>query len=199
MSQEATGESPDPGAGPVTDRAGITDEEERQAAEHSGSEAPGDASAELEALRREAEENRDKYLRVAAELENLRKRAERDVQRAQRYGLERLAQALLPVKDSLEAGLAAADHADADALREGKRATLRLLDSALDQAGIEELDPEGEPFDPAKHEAMTIQVSATAEPNTVVTVVQKGYALHDRLLRPARVIVAQAPEKDGRE
>jgi molecular chaperone GrpE len=154
----------------------------------------GPASNELEALREEAAEYRERYLRAAAETENVRKRAERDVENARRYGLERLAQALLPVRDSLEAGLATADKADVEALLEGKRATLRLLDAALKQVGITEVDPLGEPFDPEKHEAMTLQTSATAEPNTVLTVIQKGYAIHDRLLRPARVIVSRAAE-----
>ena len=153
----------------------------------------------MEQVQREAAEDRENYLRLAAELENLRKRGVRELENARKYGLERLAQALLPVRDSLEAGVAAADSADAaaragvEALLEGKRATLRLLDAALEQAGVVELDPEGEPFDPARHEAMTMQPSATAEPNTVLTVIQKGYSIHDRLLRPARVIVSQAP------
>ena len=155
--------------------------------------------SELEQAQREAEENRENYLRIAAELENLRKRGARELENARKYGLERLAQALLPVRDSLEAGVAAADSADAadnadvEALLEGKRATLRLLDAALEQAGVAEFDPEGEPFDPARHEAMTMEPSATVEPNTVLTVIQKGYSIHDRLVRPARVIVSQAP------
>ena len=144
-------------------------------------------------LRKQAEENQDKFIRAAAELENFRKRAGREVENARRYGLERLAQALLPIRDSLEAGLASAEQADVEALLDGEKAMLRLLDSAFEQAGIEELDPQGEPFDPAKHEAMTLAPSETVEPNTVLTVVQKGYAIHDRLLRPARVIVAQDP------
>ncbi len=155
--------------------------------------------SELERAQRKADENRENYLRIAAELENLRKRGARELENARKYGLERLAQALLPVRDSLEAGVAAADSADAEAkpdveaLLEGKRATLRLLDAALEQAGVAEFDPEGEPFDPARHEAMTMQPSDTAEPNTILTVIQKGYSIHDRLLRPARVIVSQAP------
>lgn len=166
------------------------------------SEAPGGAAAdpsELDALRAQIAEDQERLLRLAAELDNLRKRAERDVENARKYGLERLAQALLPVKDSLEAGLAAGDSADAATLLEGKRATLRLLDAALGQVGVTEVDPEGEPFDPARHEAMTTQPSATSEPNTVLSVVQKGYAIHDRLLRPARVIVSRAPEPETAE
>jgi len=149
--------------------------------------------SELEALRREIGESQDKLLRLAAELENVRRRATRDVENARKYGLERLAEALLPVRDSLEAGLAAGESADAETLLEGTQATLRLLDAALERVGVTEFDPEGEPFDPEQHEAMTLQPSATAEPNTVLTVIQKGYGIHDRLLRPARVIVASAP------
>ena len=170
-------------------------EDEREAAQ------PGDAgaatadteSAELQALRDRAEANHDRYLRAVAELENVRKRAARDVGNARRYGLERLAQALLPVRDSLEAGLASADQAAPDSLLDGKRATLRLLDAALEQAGVKELDPHGEPFDPALHEAMAVAPSPQAEPGTVLEVFQKGYSIHDRLLRPARVVVAQEP------
>jgi molecular chaperone GrpE len=146
---------------------------------------------ELEVAQQEASENLDRYLRLAAELDNLRKRSARELENARKYGLERLAQSLLPVRDSLAAGVASAENADVEVLLEGKRATLRLLDAALEQAGIIELDPEGEPFDPVRHEAMTIQPSATAEPNTILSVVQTGYVIHDRLLRPARVIVAQ--------
>jgi molecular chaperone GrpE len=148
---------------------------------------------EIELLRKQADENQDKFIRAAAELENFRKRAGREVENARRYGLERLAQGLLPIRDSLEAGLSSAEQADVEALLDGEKAMLRLLDSAFEQAGIEELDPQGEPFDPAKHEAMTLAPSKTVEPNTVLTVVQKGYAIHDRLLRPARVIVAREP------
>ena len=140
--------------------------------------------SELERAQRGAAENQENYLRIAAELQNLRKRSARELENARKYGLERLALALLPVRDSLEAGVAAAGNADAaasadlEALREGKRATLRLLDAALEQAGVAEFDPEGEPFDPARHEAMTVQESATAEPNTVLTVIQTGYSSH---------------------
>ncbi len=178
---------------------------EAQEAETDAAETEAEPLSELERALRAASESHENYLRIAAELENLRKRGARELENARKYGLERLAQALLPVRDSLEAGLAAADNADTaasadvEALREGKRATLRLLDAALEQAGVAEFDPEGEPFDPARHEAMTVQPSATAEPNTVLTVIQKGYSIHERLLRPARVIVSRDPaaEDDG--
>lgn len=162
------------------------------------SEKPEDAGlAELEALRELAAANHDRYLRAVAEIENVRKRAARDVQNARRYGLERLAQALLPVLDSLEAGLASAEQASAESLLDGKRATMRLLNAALEQVGIKELDPHGEPFDPAMHEAMAVAPSKDAEPGTVLEVFQKGYSIHDRLLRAARVIVAREPAENG--
>ena len=187
---DAEGESAEVDGQPETDEAEEAEEERVSDTEDLTSSKVGE---EIELLRKQADENQDKFMRAAAELENFRKRAGREVENARRYGLERFAQALLPIRDSLEAGLASAEQADVEALLDGGKAMLRLLDSAFEQAGIEELDPQGEPFDPAKHEAMTLAPSETVEPNTVLTVVQKGYAIHDRLLRPARVIVAQDP------
>lgn len=170
------------------------------AAEQAGADS-GDSEdaelAELQAMRELAAANHDRYLRAVAELDNVRKRAARDVEKARRYGLERLAQALLPVIDSLEAGLASAEQATAESLLDGKRATMRLMNSALEQVGIKELDPHGEPFDPALHEAMAVAPSDSAEPGTVIEVFQKGYSIHDRLLRAARVIVAGEPAEIG--
>src|SRR5690606_30724308 len=135
------------------------------------------------------EENWTKYLRAVAELDNYRKRSARELETARRYAAERLGQAVLPVRDSLEAALASAETVDVGTLLEGERATLKLLEQALESVGIREIDPAGEPFDPTKHEAMAVQPTADHAPDTVVTVIQKGYELHDRLLRPARVIV----------
>ena len=140
-----------------------------------------------------AEDNWNKYLRVVAELDNVRKRATRDVENARRYGIEGLAAELLTVADSLEMALATGSEAPAEALLEGGRATLKQLQTAMDKFGVTQISPEGEPFDPELHEAMTMQESATAEPNTVLTVVQSGYQINGRLLRPARVIVAKEP------
>jgi molecular chaperone GrpE len=164
---------------------------ERRAARPAEDAPEGDQADAVETLRREAQEHWNKYLRTAAELDNLRKRSVREVEAARKYGAERLAQALLPVHDSLEAGLAAAASADTAAILEGQRATLRLLDEALAAAGIREISPAGEAFDPTKHEALSIQPSADVAPNTVLEVVQKGYEHNDRLLRAAKVIVAQ--------
>lgn len=135
----------------------------------------------------------DQYLRSVAELENIRKRAARDVEQAHRFGLERLAQELVPVKDSLDLAVENAGKADTAALVAGQEATQRLLAKAFDKLGIDEINPVGQPFDANLHEAMVAQESATAEPGSVLAVVQRGYALNGRLLRPARVIVAKAP------
>jgi molecular chaperone GrpE len=154
--------------------------------------------AELAEARAKVDENWNLYLRAAAELENVRKRAARDVEHAHKFALENFGRELLAVVDSLEMGLAAADNADAEALREGSEATCKLLKKTLERFGISEVDPEGEPFDPEMHEAMSMMPSPNAEPGSVVQVIQKGYALNDRLLRPARVIVAaEAPQGAG--
>jgi molecular chaperone GrpE len=140
-----------------------------------------------------AKDHWEQYLRAAAELDNVRKRAQRDIEAANRYGLEKFAAELLPVRDSLELAVQNSGRADARSLREGQEATLQLLARALEKLGVTVIDPLGEPFDPARHEAMMAQPSNTAEPNSVLKVVQPGYELNGRLLRPARVIVARAP------
>lgn len=154
--------------------------------------------AEIAALKTKVDENWDNYLRAAAELENVRKRAARDVEKAHRFALERFATDLLAVSDSLEMALNAQGEASIASLQEGTEATLKLLLATMQRFGVEELDPQGEPFDPTHHEAMTMQVCEGAEPGTVVNVFQKGYALNGRLLRPARVVVAADPA-DGAE
>ena len=153
-----------------------------------------DPAAALEAAEKKASDNWDKYLRAAAEVENIRKRAARDVEHARKFALESFGRELLAVRDTLEMGIQAAESGDAASLLEGKQATLKMLASTMERFGISELDPEGEPFDPEFHEAMTMQPSDEAEPGSVLTVVQKGYALNGRLLRPAMVIVAREPE-----
>ena len=135
----------------------------------------------------------DQYLRAVAELDNVRKRAQRDIESANRYGLEKFVGELIPVKDSLELALENRQGVDAKTLVEGNEATLRLLAKAFEKLGISELDPLGERFDPERHEAMMAQESRTAEPDSVLQVVQRGYELNGRVLRPARVIVAKAP------
>ena len=151
-------------------------------------------ACELEAARERAEEHWEAVLRARAELENVRKRAERDVAGAHRYAVEGLVNALLPVKDSLELGIAAAaadDDVELDNVREGMDLTLKMMEAALEKAGVVELDPQGEGFDPDYHQAMTMQALEGHESGSVITVVQKGYMLSDRLVRPALVIVAK--------
>lgn len=141
----------------------------------------------------QAEENWNRYLAARAEVENIRKRAERDLANAHKFALEKFVNELLPVKDSLEMGLAAANESnDLAKLKEGKELTLKMLTSTLEKFGVKEVDPQGEKFNPELHEAMAMQPNAEQTPNTVLQVVQKGYLLHDRLVRPAMVIVAQA-------
>ena len=161
--------------------------EDQPAVEPQEAADPADALAAAEAR---AEENWERYLRTAAELENVRKRAARDVENAHKFALERFAKELLTVRDTLEMGLAAAENATVESLTEGKNATLKLLATVMGQFGVEEIDPVGEPFDPEFHQAISMQPSETVEPGSVVTVVQKGYSLNGRLLRPAMVIVA---------
>jgi molecular chaperone GrpE len=139
-------------------------------------------------------QHRDQLLRASAELENIRKRSARDVEQAHRYALEKIAQELLPVRDSLELAAASAATADAASLAAGQDATLKLLARAFEKFSILGIEPAGEPFDPQKHEAIAMQEAAAAEPDSVLHVVQKGYELNGRLLRPARVIVARAPD-----
>lgn len=138
---------------------------------------------------------RDQLLRMAAELENVRRRAARDVEGAHRFGVERFAREMLAVVDSLEMGREAARGAgEAGAVLEGLEATLRLMLSVLEKFGVTPVDAAGQAFDPEAHEAIMTQPTADAAPDTVIAVIQPGYRIHDRLLRPARVIVARSPD-----
>lgn len=150
---------------------------------------------ELEDARAKADDYWNRLLRLQAEMENLRKRNARELEQAHKFAVERLATELLAVKDSLEMGVnAASGNTDAEKLREGTALTLKMLSQAMEKFKIEEIDPQGQPFDPARHQAMTTQENQELRANTVVTVMQKGYVLNERLLRPAMVIVSKAPE-----
>ena len=157
--------------------------------EPEGTGADIDPEAALAEVQAKADENWERYLRALAEVENIRKRAGRDVENAHKFALERFGKELLGVKDTLEMGLAL-EGASVESLLEGSNATLKLLAGTLERFGIVEVDPAGEPFDPEFHEAISMQPSTAVEPGSVVTVVQKGYTLNGRLLRPAMVIVA---------
>ncbi|MCX7123602.1 MAG: nucleotide exchange factor GrpE [Gammaproteobacteria bacterium] len=139
-----------------------------------------------------ATENWDKLLRAMAELENMKRRAERDVSNAHKYALERFIDTLLPVADSLEQALLNCKAGpDDETLRAGLEMTLNMFVQGLGKFGVKVLDPTGHSFDPNLHEAMMQQESADHPHNTVIAVMQKGYLLHDRLVRPARVIVSK--------
>jgi molecular chaperone GrpE len=164
-----------------------------------GDTAPADAeqlAAELATARSQLAEAREAQLRALAEMDNVRKRTQRDLEAAHRFAVERFASDMIPVRDTLELGIAAAGATPESAkLVEGMQATLRMLDKAFEKAGLQVLDPVGERFNPEFHEAMATQPSADQEPGTVLTVVQKGFLLNGRLLRPARVLIAKAPEQ----
>ncbi len=154
-------------------------------------------AAALAAAEAKAADNRNSYLRAVAELDNFRKRSEREIENARKFAIERFAQELVTVGDALEAGINAGATTPGPALLEGAQATLRQLHRAFDKGGIKLIDPAGQPFDPEWHEAMVAQESREHPPNTVLSVIQKGYSLNGRLLRPARVIVSKAPSGDG--
>ena len=162
--------------------------------EPASEEAPEvDQLAQLEA---EVEKYKDVALRAEAEMQNLRRRAERDVQNAHKFGTERLLQNLLPVLDSLEKAIEtseAAGQAEDDPQLEGIKLCSKLFFDVLTKEGIEALDPQGEPFDPNLHEALSMIENPDLEPNSVMTVIQKGYRLNERLVRPAKVMVSKAP------
>ena len=132
---------------------------------------------------------RDEFLRAKAEAENVRRRATEDVAKAHRYGAESFASALLAVKDSLDAALTV-ENTSIESFKEGVELTERQLAAVFEKFSIQEISPHGEKFDPHRHQAIS-QVEADAEPNTVVNVLQKGYLLHDRVLRPALVVVSK--------
>ena len=172
-SQTAAGEDP---AAPRTD-AGT-----KQAA------APG-LEEQLRQAELKAQEHLDSWLRAKAETENLRKRAQADIASAHKYAVENLAEALLPVRDSLEAALAI-ENVTLESLKSGVELTLKQLNAVFDKARLTEINPVNEKFDPHKHQAMTL-VPHPGEPNQVVDVMQKGYLLHERVIRPALVTVSK--------
>lgn len=156
---------------------------------------PDELNAELAAARTKAAETWDSLLRARAELDNLRKRQAAELEKAHKFALDGFVRELLQVHDSLELGHAAALDAGADLekLREGGALTLKLLGDVMAKFGVEPVDPEGQPFNPELHQAMSMEPRADLPPNTVVGVMQKGYTLNGRLVRPALVRVSRAP------
>jgi len=207
--EDLSGESRvEPGTGD-NDRGG-----EAEAADASVESGPGESempdsagggqslAAELEAARAEAAEQKDRYLRAAAEAENIRRRAENDVANARKYAVEGFASELLAVRDSLEIArsleISETDSGAVAKMKEGLDLTLKQLDSAFSKYNIEAVEPSpGDKLDPERHQAMTTQESDSVPPNHVVSVIQKGYTIHDRLLRAAMVVVARKPQGEA--
>ncbi|MBA2780333.1 nucleotide exchange factor GrpE [Billgrantia kenyensis] len=149
-------------------------------------------AAQVEELEQSLVEAKDQALRAAAEAQNVRRRAEQEAEKARKFALERFVKELLPVVDSLEKALEAMAEGASDAHREGVSMTLKMQQDVLAKFGVEMLDPAGEPFDPQYHEAMAMVPNPELDPNSVMEVIQKGYTLNGRLVRPAMVVVSQA-------
>lgn len=149
---------------------------------------------QLHAAQAKVQDQQDSVLRAQAEVQNIRRRTERDVANAHKFALEKFSSDLLPVVDTLERALqsAADDDDSGDSTREGIELTLKMLTDTLKKHGVEQNDPLGEPFNPELHQAMSMQPNPDMEPNTVMAVLQKGYTLGGRLVRPAMVVVSQA-------
>lgn len=171
--------------------------EEKTAPEAPTSEPAAASEPSLEERLKQAElaaaEHHDAWLRARAEADNIRKRAQAEIANAHKFAVEGFARELLAVKDSLEAALAA-ESPSVESLKSGVEITLRQLNQAFQRFSVSEVNPAGQKFDPHRHEAIST-VESDAEPNTVVQVLQKGYLLHDRVIRPALVTVAKAVEK----
>ncbi|MBR9871545.1 MAG: nucleotide exchange factor GrpE [Gammaproteobacteria bacterium] len=167
---------------------------EQQAAEEQVDAGEG---TELDALKAQLQEYQDQALRAQAEMQNVRRRAELDVEKAHKFALEKFVKELLPVADSLEKAVESTEGSEESgelvaSIRQGVEMTLSLFLGSLKKFNVEQLNPVGEPFDPQQHEAMSMVPAPDAEPNSVVAVVQKGYLLNGRVVRPAMVVVAKA-------
>lgn len=157
-------------------------------------EAGGDLEQALEAAREEAQNAKDDLLRVQAEMQNLRRRTEQDIEKAHKFGMEKISIELLAVMDNLERSLEAASNSEDEAIkaiRVGVDLTLKGFSDCFSKFKIQVVDPLGEPFDPQLHQAMSIQENTETESNTVIAVMQKGYTLHGRVIRPAMVMVSK--------
>ena len=192
--RDEAGEGPAPQGEGAANGAGPAGEDGPIDGEPDGSVGEGDAEQRLAAAEALAAAHWDRLVRLQAEMENQRKRAQRDVANARKFALEGIAGDLLPVKDSLELGIQAASGADEGTLAnllQGSELTLKMLAQLLEKHGIEEVNPEGERFDPEYHQAMSMQEVEGVAPNTVTGVMQKGYTLNERLIRPALVMVSK--------
>ena len=152
-----------------------------------------DLAAELAKAQATIKDYWDQIVRLNAEIENNRKRAQRDIENAHKYAVKGFVESLLPVTDSMELGLNATgdDNVNLDSIKEGMQMTLQMFTQTLEKNGITSVDPMGEKFNPEHHQAMSMQEHPEAAPNTVIGVMQKGYLLNDRLIRPAMVVVSK--------
>ena len=152
----------------------------------------------LEEAELKAADCTDQLLRLRAEMENMRRRTQKDLESAHKFGIEKFVTELLSVKDSLEMGLdAAVQETSLEKIHEGTQLTLNMLKQVFDKFNVVELHPQNEKFNPEHHQAMSMQESAEHDPNTVISVMQKGYLLNDRLVRPAMVMVSKAPADEA--
>jgi molecular chaperone GrpE len=193
--QPADGVRPEPEAGQETEDAvdALPEGEPEEGAE----DLPADPERALAEAQQQLADKHDAVLRMRAEMENLRKRLVRDLERSRRFALERMMGDLLPVWDSLERGLETdGESATVESLKEGKALIKKMLGKVMQDHGLSVIDPLGEPFDPDYHEAMTMLPSDEYEADRVMEVLQKGFQLHDRLLRPAMVVVSTGPRTD---
>ena len=179
--------------GLATEEASVADEQDAPEGEQPADEI-NRLQEQLEAAEAAAGMARDELLRVQAEMQNLRRRTEQDIEKAHKFGQEKFSTELLAVMDNLERSAAAAEASEDEAvqaIKEGVELTLKGFMDCFKRFNIEAVDPLGEPFDPQLHQAMSIQESPDAEPNSVIAVMQKGYTLHGRVIRPAMVMVSK--------
>ena len=183
----------------INDQPVVIDEEQSESAEDLPTEeiTVEVLQKQLAESEKKATENLDKALRIQAEMENLKRRTQKDLENAHKFALDKFSKELLAVIDSLELGLRAVigDSEEIQKIREGYELTLKQFESVFSKFNIEKIDPTGEVFNPEHHQAMTMQPSAEAKPNTVLNVFQKGYSLNGRLIRPAMVVVSKAIEE----
>ncbi|MFQ3229552.1 nucleotide exchange factor GrpE [Reinekea sp.] len=172
-------------------------EEQLEAAGSTETPESGDLAEQLALAQEEAAKYKDQFIRSEAEMANLRRRVEKDVENAHKFGQEKISKELLSVADNLERAILASDSDSAEviALKEGVKLTLKGLLDVFAKFNINAVDPQGEPFDPQLHQAMSMVENPDVEPNTVIAVMQKGYTLYDRLIRPAMVMVSKGGEK----
>lgn len=172
--------------------AGSPDAPDAQGGPGAAPAEPPSPAEQLQQAQDKAQEHHDAWLRAKAETDNARKRAAEDVAKAHKFAVESLASQLLPVRDSLEAALSV-ENTTVEALHNGVELTLKQLAAVFDKASLKEINPAGDKFDPHRHQAISM-LPSDKEPNTVINVLQKGYLLHDRVVRPALVTVSKAKD-----